>query len=219
MSFGQLIKVRILLAREKYLLVRHWQKYLTALKIVPDFSYTKPQPNTRLLFVHRKVGNTEFYWVNNRNNAAEDLEATFRVAGKAAEVWHPETGHIEQSSYTIANGLTTIPLHLEPNDAVFVVFRNKAKGSSLTIPLKEEKQLAVIEGPWNLSFQPDRGAPVQVSFETLTAWNENTDPGVKYFSGTGSYTKTINAPAEWLKEGTQLWLDLGSSEKPCRSDH
>ncbi len=36
------------------------------------------------------------------------------------------------------------------------------------------------------------------------------DPGVKYFSGTGNYTNTINAPADWFKEGTQLWIDLGS---------
>jgi hypothetical protein len=183
---------------------------LTALKIVPDFSYTKPQTNSRLLFVHRKVGNTELYWINNRNNDAEDLEATFRVDGKSAEIWHPETGQIEQSSYVIAGGLTTIPLHLEPHDAVFVVFRNKSKGTSLTIPLKEEKLLTVIEGPWNLSFQPGRGAPEQITLETLTAWNENNDPGVKYFSGTGIYKNTINIPAEWLKEGTQLWLDLGS---------
>jgi hypothetical protein len=182
---------------------------LTSLKVVPDFSYTKPQPNSRLFFVHRKVGNTELYWVNNRNNDVEDLEATFRVDGKSAEIWHPETGQIEQSSYVIAGGLTTIPLHLEPNDAVFVVFRNKSKVTTLTIPLKEEKLLTTIEGPWNLGFQPGRGAPEQITLDTLSAWNENTDPGVKYFSGTGTYKNTINVPEEWIKEGTQLWLDLG----------
>jgi hypothetical protein len=183
---------------------------LTALKIAPDFSYTKPQPNVNLMFVHRKTSNMEFYWVNSRNNTEEDLEATFRIAGKAAEVWHPETGKIEQASYTIANGLTTVPLHLEPNDAIFVVFNKKAEGSSKVVPLPVEKQLTTINGPWNVSFQPNRGAPEKITFEALTAWNENTDPGVKYFSGTGTYTNTINAPAEWLKEGTQLWLDLGS---------
>jgi hypothetical protein len=183
---------------------------LTALKISPDFSYTKPQPDTKLLFVHRKTDNTEFYWVNSRNSTAEEVEATFRIAGKAAEVWHPETGKIEQASYSIANGLTTVPLHLEPNDAVFVVFSRKADGSSKVIPQPVEKQLVTITGPWNVSFQPNRGAPEKITFEALTAWNENADPGVKYFSGTGSYTNTINAPEEWFNEGTPLWLDLGS---------
>jgi hypothetical protein len=32
---------------------------------------------------------------------------------------------------------------------------------------------------------------------------------VKYFSGTGTYTKTIQAPADWFKTGAKLWLELG----------
>ena len=73
-----------------------------------------------------------------------------------------------------------------------------------------EKQLAVIDGTWNVSFQPNRGAPAQIVLDQLTSWSENADPGVKYFSGTGIYTKTIQTPADWFKEGTQIWLDLGS---------
>ena len=32
---------------------------------------------------------------------------------------------------------------------------------------------------------------------------------MKYFSGTGTYTKSVEAPSEWFKQGTTLWLDLG----------
>ena len=32
---------------------------------------------------------------------------------------------------------------------------------------------------------------------------------MKYFSGTGTYAKTIQAPADWFKKGAQMWLDLG----------
>ena len=183
---------------------------LTSLKVIPDFEYTKPQSNTELLFVHRKLDDVDIYWVNNRNNRVENLEATFRVNGKAPEIWHPETGKIEDASYIIAEGRTTVPLNLEPNDAVFVVFRKKAKSSSLKLPQPVETQLAVIDGTWNVSFQSHRGAPVQIVLDQLTSWSENTDPGVKYFSGTGSYTKTIQATADWFKEGSQIWLDLGS---------
>lgn len=182
---------------------------LTSLKVTPDFEYTRPQSNAELLFVHRKLDDVDIYWVNNRNNSVEDLEATFRVEGKAAEIWHPETGKIEQASYNIAEGRTTVPLRMEPNDAVFVVFRKKAKTSSLKLTQPVETQLAVIEGAWNVSFQPNRGAPAQIVLDKLTSWSENTDPGVKYFSGTGSYTKTIQTPADWFKEGSQIWLDLG----------
>jgi hypothetical protein len=101
-------------------------------------------------------------------------------------------------------------LHLEAEDAVFVVFRNKARKASLSIPAPVEKQLASIEGPWTVKFQEKRGAPAEATFESLTPWNDNADKGIKYFSGTGTYTKTINAPAEWFSEGSELWLDLGN---------
>jgi hypothetical protein len=182
---------------------------LKSLEVMPDFQYTRPQDNTNLMFVHRKMEQVEFYWINNRNNRVEDLEATFRVEGKEAEIWHPETGKIEQASYSIADGLTKVPLHLVPHDAVFVVFRNKAKSTSRTIEIQADKELAVVEGPWKVSFQENRGAPAEATFDALTAWNDNSDKGVKYFSGTGTYTKTIGAPAEWFQEGAQLWLDLG----------
>ena len=41
------------------------------------------------------------------------------------------------------------------------------------------------------------------------SWSENTDQGIKYFSGTGTYSKKIIAPASWFKKDAQLWIDLG----------
>jgi beta-galactosidase/beta-glucuronidase len=33
--------------------------------------------------------------------------------------------------------------------------------------------------------------------------------GVRYFSGTGTYSKTFDMPEGWIRPGTSLWLDLG----------
>ncbi|NEW81601.1 MAG: glycoside hydrolase [Mariniphaga sp.] len=183
---------------------------LTAIKVTPDFEYTKSTEATNLLFVHRRLEDIDIYWVNNRNNSAENLVATFSVSVKAAEIWNPETGEIKLASYTIKDGRTTVPLKLKPSDAVFVVFRKKAKSSSFEAKQPIETQIAAIDGAWNLSFQPHRGAPEKITLEQLNSWNENADQGVKYFSGTASYTKTIQAQATWFKEGAQIWLDLGS---------
>ena len=43
----------------------------------------------------------------------------------------------------------------------------------------------------------------------LTSWSDNADAGVKYFSGTATYTKTITAPADWFTKDAELWLNLG----------
>ena len=45
--------------------------------------------------------------------------------------------------------------------------------------------------------------------DQLSDWSQSSDTGVKYFSGIGTYTKTLQAPAEWFKKGARLWLDLG----------
>jgi hypothetical protein len=43
----------------------------------------------------------------------------------------------------------------------------------------------------------------------LTSWTESKDDGVKYFSGTATYTKTVMAPAAWFRPGQHVWIDLG----------
>jgi hypothetical protein len=66
-----------------------------------------------------------------------------------------------------------------------------------------------VEGPWNVSFQPGRGAPASVTLDKLISWSDSQDRGVKYFSGIGTYTKTIQASADWFKNRARLWIDLG----------
>ncbi len=182
---------------------------LQAKKIAPDFTYSKPQAGAEMLFVHRRLADGEIYWVNNRKDRVEEIEATFRVEGKEAELWRPETGKIEPASYTITNGRTTVPLRLHPHEAVFVVFRKPATAQSRTLPRQVETRIATLDGAWDVQFQPERGAPAKVTFDKLISWSESADPGVKYFSGAAVYTRTVNAPADWFKANTRLWLDLG----------
>ena len=182
---------------------------LKALNVAPDFDHTKPQNDTRILFVHRKLSDGDIYFLDNRNDRDETVDATFRVTGKEPELWYAETGKSEPASYKIAGDRTTVPLHLEPWGTVFVVFRKPAKATSRTLPKEVETQLATVDGPWNVTFQPGRGAPASVTLDKLVSWSDSPDQGVKYFSGTGTYTKTIQAPADWFKPGAKLWMNLG----------
>ncbi|WP_320112566.1 glycosyl hydrolase [Draconibacterium orientale] len=179
-------------------------------QIAPDMVYTKPKVDSKLFFLHRQIDDTDIYWVNNRSDEATEMHVIFRVAGKAAELWHPETGKTEDVSFSISEDHTTVPLYLEPNDAVFVVFAERTKAKSVDIPKTVERKLVQVAGPWIVKFQPNRGAPEQAIFETLTPWNENEDQGIKYFSGTAGYKKTIEAPESWLEAGGEVWIDLGA---------
>jgi hypothetical protein len=182
---------------------------MAKIKLSPDFDYTKPEADTDLLFVHREMPNADIYFVDNRSDRSESLNAMFRVTGKQPELWHAETGLSEPVSYTIADGNTTLPLKLEPWGTVFVVFRKPTKTMSAILPAPTETALTTVEGPWPVSFQAGRGAPATATLDNLTSWSENSDPGIRYFSGIGTYTKTIDAQASWFSQGAKLWIDLG----------
>jgi hypothetical protein len=180
-----------------------------ALKVAPDFDYSRPEADTRILFAHRKLTSGDLYFVDNRKDRDEQVDATFRVTGMEPELWHPETGKTEAVSFRIADGRTTVPLKLEAWGTVFVVFRKPTTATLRTLPQVTETELANVNGEWKVSFQPERGAPNSITLDKLGSWSDNSDKGVKYFSGTGTYTKTVTAPAEWFKAGAHLWIDLG----------
>jgi hypothetical protein len=182
---------------------------LEVLGASPDLTYTRPRPETNLAFVHRALPDGDLYWVVNRSTQWETVEASFRVTGKAPELWHAVSGAVEPASYLMANGRTIVPLRLEPDDAVFVVFRKAATEPARALPEAVETELATVSGPWNVAFQPNRGAPATITLDRLTSLSENADPGVKYFSGTATYTASVSVAANWIASGARLWLDLG----------
>ncbi len=194
----------------------------TRMKVLPDFEYTRPFADTRLLYVHRRIsGQGDVYWVNNRNSRVERVDAAFRVTGMLPEIWHPDTGRIdsiESTPFKVANGQTIVSLQLDPNDALFVVFRKPldkvrikwSSAGSYSGILRNETMVSALEGPWVVHFQQNRGAPEEITLGELCSWTEHADPGVKYFSGTAIYQKPFQAPAAWRTNATAVWLDLGS---------
>jgi hypothetical protein len=190
---------------------------LAALGVARDWEYSKPEADTTLMFLHRKLDDGDVYFVDNREERAEDVDATFRVEGKTPELWDPATGVTEPVSYRIADGRTTVPLHLDPYGSTFVVFRESAAQSTLQLPAPKETVIGGLDQAlnrnWEVSFEQGKGAPEALGFEHLASWTEMPlsplDEGIKYFSGTATYSKTIEVSADDLAKGAHLWLDLG----------
>jgi len=179
-----------------------------SIRLPKDAEFAGPL-DSNIAWIHRRAGDADFYFVANRTDRAQAIQARFRVAGKEAEIWHPDTGWIEPAAYRMADGRTTVPLSLDPMDAVFVVLRERATATSRTLPARTETPVCTVEGAWDIGFQPDRGSPAKITLDRLSSWSDHADPGVKYFSGTGTYTKTLQAGSDWFRTGAQLWLDLG----------
>jgi len=181
---------------------------LASLHIGPDFDYAKSQPDSEILFVHRRTGDGDIYYVDNRANRIEHTEARFRVTGKLPELWHADTGLSEPVSYRTEGGATIVPLELQADESVFVVFNKPAPQASATVTKPAPVTLGTVSGPWSVAFQPGRGAPATAKLATLASLSEQSEPGIKYFSGVANYTNSFTLP-KGVKPGTPLWLDLG----------
>ena len=181
---------------------------LATLHVIPDFSYGTRQADSQILFLHRRLADGDVYFINNRQDRSEHVDAHFRVTGKAAEIWRADSGAIEATSYRSAGEETVVPLDLSAEDSFFVVFRKPVSALSATIPSQQFIRIANIDGPWDVAFQPNRGAPSTLRLDALGSLSDQADPTVKYFSGVATYKKDFTLPAG-AKAGTSLFLDLG----------
>ncbi|WP_205702882.1 glycosyl hydrolase [Botryobacter ruber] len=184
------------------------KEVMASIAVSPDVAYSQPL-DSDVSWIHRRTDAADIYFLVNRSNSPQDLNVRFRIGGKDVELWHPGTGQTEPAGYSTSDNHTTVPLHLAEREAVFVVFSRKAPEPARTVAPKAKTVLSTIEGPWEVTFPNGLGAPAKINMATLNSWTNNPEEGVKYFSGTATYHKTIKANRNWFKGGNKLLLDLG----------
>ncbi|MBD2752873.1 glycosyl hydrolase [Spirosoma validum] len=85
-------------------------------------------------------------------------------------------------------------------------------GKDAALTVSGINQPLEITGAWQVSFPPNLGAPDRITLAKLLPLNTHDQDGVKHFSGTATYTKTLNIPANVLSANKRLFLDLGRVE-------
>lgn len=180
---------------------------LSSIGVGPDFTYSGAGPDAEVLFVHRRLSDGSAYFLTNRKNRPETIEARFRVAGKVPEIWRADTGSGEPVAYRIEGGETVVPLAMAAEDSFFVVFRKPAETPSATPSKPVCDAPEAVNGAWQVAFEAGRGAPSTIALPALAPLSAQAEPGVRYFSGTATYTKRFRAPHR--RHGA-VWLDLGA---------
>ncbi len=84
-------------------------------------------------------------------------------------------------------------------------------GQSSVFEVKDIGRPLEVSGAWQVSFPPKLGAPPKVTLPRLASLHLHSDPGVRYFSGTATYTKQVRVPSGAVA-GKRLYLDLGRIE-------
>lgn len=180
-------------------------KILTDNDIEADITVTGTD---QFRYLHRTMPGTEIYWINKPSMENETIEISVRHSGLKPEVWDPVCGTVEELSYRVEGGRTIVSLDMVADDALFLVFNGKGK-SSETIAKKEIIDKQSIDSPWTVAFQAERGAPEEpVVFEKLQSYTDSPVFGIKYFSGTATYTNRFKMD----RIAGQVLIDLGQVE-------
>ncbi len=197
------------------------REFLLSRNVPVDFDVIENDSKTDFDYIHYKIGERDVYFVTNQTTEHQKIRCTFRVAGKQPELWDAVNGDVrEANAFTQNDGLTTVPLTLEPYGAVMVVFNKKIadyKQGSAQRNYNDFETLAEITGAWTVSFNPgwgpfdsahDKGAGTFI-FPELVDWSQHSDEGIKYYSGAGVYRKSFTFEAE-PQEAIGYFLQLGS---------
>ena len=161
-------------------------------------------------FLHRHLDEGELFFVANNSENPLSIEADFRVTGLRPQLWYADSGRrVAVPEYQDRDGRTKLRIDFEPCGSVFVVFRKPGVGvDPEPFRIWNVVQTVDIAGPWEIAFQPNRGAPPKAVFEKLISWTDHEEFGIKYFSGTATYRKSVRIEA--APEKDRRWrLDLG----------
>lgn len=96
-----------------------------------------------------------------------------------------------------------------------ITLRALASGSYIATDSTGRRYFATISEPetlplgdsWSLKFAPGWGAPSEVRLDKLRSWTEMHDDGIRYFSGTATYTTEFQLTQ--LAENARVVLELG----------
>ena len=132
---------------------------LASMNVHPDFAFKSNQDKTALDYIHRTTDKEDIYFVANRFSRKgindfefrylttppdryEQVTCSFRVTGKVPQIWNPKTGEMsEVLTYREEGGQTLVPIQLEPDGSVFVIFKEAAKGRHIVGIEKDNKTL------------------------------------------------------------------------------
>ena len=200
---------------------------LARLHIEPDFA-AAGYPDQAPVWIHRHLSDGDTYFVANQSDQPAKITVRLRATGPSVQIWRPMGGSaaaafatsgaliesylgnrqpgLQPAAYTEQPGFTTVQLDLAARESVFVVLRNLGESMPPASTITRRTLLA-IQGPWTLTFPPHLGAPATMRIDKPAFWTQNSDPGVRFFSGTATYATTFRVSASAI-EARHLILHL-----------
>lgn len=191
-----------------------------ATRLMPDVRWQSDASS--LGFVHRRVGETDVYFVANTSNRPVAAPARFRARGRP-QAWDPLSGAAREPAYMTSRGMD-LTVRLPPYGAMFYVFGaapevsafiDPPRGAGVAVPggvgiaENSDCQVSTGQAPLDLDQRWVLDVPGVGAREVpaLTSWHEQ--PGLRDFSGVATYRRHIDMPRGRYRGGCGVWLDFG----------
>jgi hypothetical protein len=163
-----------------------------------------------LRYIHRSDAGEEFYFIANGETHPQDATCRFRVAGLQPEWWDTLTGESRDlPEFSKSDGRTQIPIHLEPLQSGFVVFRKPVSGltSVRGANFPRFESVCTLDAPWEVAFDPKWGGPERIVFPKLEDWSKRPEHGIRYYSGKATYKTVFDCQ---VRPRMRAFLSLGA---------
>ena len=110
------------------------QEFLRAEGLPADFEASMDPPAEPLRYIHKTIGDLDYYFVSNPNLRPVESVCSFRIEGRLPELWWPDSGRWERGGICRQTaGKVILPLRLESAESVFVLFRKDASLAAETL--------------------------------------------------------------------------------------
>jgi hypothetical protein len=179
-------------------------------------------------YIHRRTETEDIYFISNSSQAEQRVTLTFRVgSGRVPELWDAVSGLIQRAvKYSKADGGISIELVMDPLASRFVVFRDKSTGrNDRELPADLQYGLSAqsgatapidLSGSWTVDFDTAMGGPVAFPMEKLIDWSTADSSGVRYYSGTATYTRQFTLEKGTLSAGKRAYVSFGNIQEIAR---
>ena len=161
------------------------------------------------MYIHKTIGEDEVYFLFNQEPDTISTRFLFRVEGKSAEIWDPESGAVcsAREQAPSGDGRTCLPLTFQPYQTKFVVFKRKASAAPRELVAVRAREISGWQG--RMEFDPCYDGPLApLDITSLKSLSEFESEPIRHFAGVVTYHLKFDLP-EGLDANAPLAIDFG----------
>ena len=152
---------------------------------------------------HTALKEDVFFFTNTYRRESSRTRVEFKLGTRGLWRWNPEIG--QRMPYDLPYDKTGFELDLRPLESILLVTGTKEVPAMVRTVSMGKAAAVTLDGPWTVAFSPAQSKETfTIKMEKLSDFTQITNPKIKSFSGTATYSTTFQ-----LDDFKFKYLELG----------